>query len=42
MAGLRAPLVRSELFFEPNTDAFVYRAPAVVPFVAVGSVVHLR
>lgn len=40
-AGARVPLVRSELFFEPDTDAVVYRAPVIVPFTAAGFVAHL-
>lgn len=39
--GARAPLVRNELFFEPDKSMVVYRAPLIVPFVATGFVAHL-
>ncbi len=38
-AGVRAPLVRSELFFEPITH--VYEAPVAVPFIGTSAFAHL-
>jgi len=41
MAGVRAPILRRELFFEPLDYLLAYRAPMLVPFADLGFVVHL-
>ena len=38
MAGIRAPLLRKELFFEPYAEPVAYRAPSISPFIGVGFV----
>ncbi|AKV03303.1 hypothetical protein AKJ09_09966 [Labilithrix luteola] len=40
-SGVRAPLLRKELYFEPYAEPVAYRAPALSPFMAVGIVAHL-
>jgi len=41
MAGARASLSRSELFFEQDRSTPVYRAPLVIPFAGLSFVLHL-
>lgn len=41
MLGVRAPVMRKELYFEPYRDPVAYRAPLVSPFAAVGFVAHV-
>ncbi|AKU95644.1 hypothetical protein AKJ09_02308 [Labilithrix luteola] len=41
MVGARAPVTRTDLYFEPYEDPVAYRAPRVSPFAAVGFVAHV-
>jgi hypothetical protein len=41
MVGVRSPVMRKELFFEPYGDPVAYRAPAISPFMGIGFVAHL-